>query len=156
RGRRPAHTGVRAGGRRAGRRRCRHRSRPVMRRSLATLCAAALATALPVLSAGTAAAAPAASSIVVADGALYLVAGDSTGVHAVTSDTDDTSPSFSPDGTHVAYAHAGEVWVTRDGGTPRQVTHVGGSARDTAWSPDGRWIAFTAAAGGFRDVFTVH
>jgi dipeptidyl aminopeptidase/acylaminoacyl peptidase len=132
-----------------------------MNRALVAACAAVAALALPLLtvqaaSAAPTAAGPAASRIVFADGSLFLVRADGTGLHAITSDDDDASPSFSPDGTKVAYVHAGEVWVTSDGGTPRQVTHVGGSAREVAWSPNGNWLAFTAAAGDFRDVFRVH
>ena len=126
------------------------------RTALGVAVATAAVAALTTLTAGPASAAPAASRIVLADGSLYLVAADGTGLHAITSDDDDASPSFSPDGRQVAYVHAGEVWVTRDGGTPREVTHVGGTAREVAWSPDGTWLAFTAAAGDLRDVFEVH
>ena len=127
-----------------------------MNRVLAAACAAVVAVALPVLSVGTASATPATSRIAFADGSVYLVDADGSGLHAITSDDDDASPSFSPDGSQVAYVHAGEVWVTRDGGTARQVTHTGGTAREVAWSPNGTWLAFTAAAGAFRDVFKVH
>ncbi len=38
-----------------------------------------------------------------------------------------------------------EIYVVpREGGTPRQVTHLGVDARGVAWSPDGRSLAFTA------------
>jgi hypothetical protein len=126
-----------------------------MKRVLTVACAAAVVVALPLLSVGTASAA-AASQIVFADGSLFLVNADGSGLHAITSDTDDASPSFSPNGNQVAYVHGGEVWVTRDGGTPRQVTHVGGSVREVAWSPNGTWLAFSAAAGAYRDLFKVH
>jgi Tol biopolymer transport system component len=52
-------------------------------------------------------------------------------------------PSWSPDGRFLAYAAGSPtgVWViSAAGGTPRQLTPVGGDY--PRWSPDGRWIAY--------------
>lgn len=41
-----------------------------------------------------------------------------------------------------------DLWlVPTDGGPARQLTSADGSEREPAWSPDGRWIAFTAQRG---------
>ncbi len=131
-----------------------------MKRAFAVACAVALAVSATMFSAGSAQAALAhpVTKIVFtdADNNLFLVNADGTGLHAITSSGDTASPSFAPGGKRVAYIHGGEVWVTSDGGTPRQVTHTGGSAFQAAWSPDGSWIAFTAPAGTGRDVFRIH
>ena len=63
----------------------------------------------------------------------------------------EIQPSFSPDGTRVAYSSSGEdgqnfaVYVKLVGsGDPVQITK--GRDFSPAWSPDGRWIAV------FRDL----
>jgi len=56
---------------------------------------------------------------------------------------------WSPDGKSIVYAsdRTGRVElyvVSRDGGTPRQLT-TSGASNLTEWSPDGAWLAYTAA-----------
>jgi Tol biopolymer transport system component len=45
------------------------------------------------------------------------------------------------------------VVIPAGGGTPRPVGPLAARARNAAWSPDGRWIAFESSAESFRDLF---
>jgi dipeptidyl aminopeptidase/acylaminoacyl peptidase len=63
------------------------------------------------------------------------------------------SPSFSPDGRHIAFVSdmsgIPQVWtVEAKGGFPRLVTALEDPVGDVAWSPDGAWLAFSVAPGG--------
>src|SRR5437870_169246 len=65
-------------------------------------------------------------------------------------------PDISPDGKLVAFSYLGDVWVVETiGGVARPITMH--QAHDTApaFSPDGRWIAFSSNRHGGYDVFVV-
>ncbi|MBZ5604482.1 MAG: S9 family peptidase [Acidobacteriia bacterium] len=60
----------------------------------------------------------------------------------------ESSPHFSPDGSHLAYIRGGQIYVhSFTDGSLSQITE-GGAAREIAWSPDGSRIAYLVAADG--------
>lgn len=64
------------------------------------------------------------------------------------------SPTVSA--THIAFAYAQDLWVVpRAGGDARRLTSSPGQERRPRFSPDGRWIAFTAQYAGNGDVYVV-
>ena len=72
----------------------------------------------------------------------------------------------SPDGKHLAYTvtstnwsannYDTEVWLSRDGGKPFQLTQTqNGSSNAAAFSPDSKWISFLADRGNKTQLFLV-
>src|SRR5262245_8237088 len=63
------------------------------------------------------------------------------------------SPSFSPDGSCIAFVSnlsgVPQVWtVPTAGGWPEMVTALEDQVYEVVWSPDGEWLAFSLAPGG--------
>ena len=63
------------------------------------------------------------------------------------------SPSFSPDGTSIAFVSdlngIPQVWIVPStGGWPRLVTTLDDQVLNVSWSPRGDWLAFSLAPGG--------
>ena len=57
--------------------------------------------------------------------------------------------------TEIVFSYGGYLWsVTRDGGSARQLT-TGGHETTPAFSPDGKWIAFTGEYDGNADVYVM-
>lgn len=58
--------------------------------------------------------------------------------------------------TQVAFAYANNIWsVERAGGVARRLTSLAGQAANPQFSPDGKWIAFSADYAGNLDVYVV-
>ena len=79
---------------------------------------------------------------------IWVMRPDATGLKLLTQDgTHNDSPTWSPDGTHIAYvsglAGRDAIWTMKaDGTDKRQVTQSLGLDEQPAWSPDGRRIVF--------------
>jgi tricorn protease len=64
------------------------------------------------------------------------------------------SPAVSA--THIAFVYANNIWVVeRAGGNARRLTSFQGQTTNPEFSPDGRWIAFSADYTGNTDVYVV-
>lgn len=77
---------------------------------------------------------------------LWLVGVDGTGLRRLTdTPEDETWPTFSPDGTQVAFAMAGQIYrLPVGGGQETQVTdEPAGGAGEPAWNPADNRIAYT-------------
>jgi TolB protein len=93
---------------------------------------------------------------------LYLIGADGSGLVKLTHSrtANDFSPTWSPDGTRIAYRHE----LTHDGDSFINVMDADGSNVHTlhagispAWSPDGRRIAFADHSGGRgTDIFVIN
>jgi len=58
--------------------------------------------------------------------------------------------------TQIAFAYANNIWIVeRSGGMARRLTSFQGQASNPHFSPDGKWLAFSAEYAGNTDVYVV-
>ncbi len=58
--------------------------------------------------------------------------------------------------TQIAFTYADNIWVVgRAGGTARRLTSFAGPTTNPHFSPDGKWLAFSASYAGNEDVYVV-
>jgi TolB protein len=78
-------------------------------------------------------------------GRIFVINRDGTGLHQLTPETTDYSydgdPSWSPDGTQIAFSRSGMLYVINADGSA--ATSLGINGGTPAWSPDGSKIAYS-------------
>ena len=58
--------------------------------------------------------------------------------------------------TQIAFAYAENIWIVeRSGGMARRLTSFAGQTSNPHFSPDGKWLAFSAEYAGNSDVYVV-
>lgn len=63
-------------------------------------------------------------------------------------------PSVSPDGQLIVFSSAGDLWaLPRTGGTATRLTSHPAEDRRSAFSPDGKWLAFESERDGPRNIY---
>lgn len=96
---------------------------------------------------------------------IYVMDYDGYGQQRVTRDNSIAlSPTFSPQADRIVYVtyrrHDYTVnpdlyMLFKTGGRPQPVTTVKGLNSSPAWSPDGRWIAFTSSRDGNPEIYLI-
>ncbi len=65
-----------------------------------------------------------------------------------------SDPAISPDGEQIVFSYESDLWkVSVDGGTAYRLTAMDGREFLPRFSPDGRWIAFSATMDGNTNVY---
>jgi Tol biopolymer transport system component len=87
------------------------------------------------------------------DGYIYTVKPDATGLIRLGL---GTQPSWSPDGTRIAFVRNGDIWaMAANGSNPQRVTTSKATESDPTWSSDGSTIAF-ASTRGTGGIYALH
>src|SRR5262249_17454307 len=77
-------------------------------------------------------------------------------IDVTVSEGTSMSVTASPDGRTLAVDLQGSLWtLPAAGGQATRITDVFNDARQPAWSPDGKWIAFFAFRDGGYDLWAI-
>jgi Tol biopolymer transport system component len=92
---------------------------------------------------------------------IYVMRADGSGTMQLTTGKhEDSSPTWSPDGKHIAFERDRMLFVVEPSGAGlrRIGTTIGGEDRDPSWSPDGRFIAYVRREQGFstHEIWRIH
>lgn len=96
-----------------------------------------------------------------APGIYYVDLKTSQKVPVFRDGTLNLSPTFSPDGQRIAFAHSSnsniDIYICqRDNCTaPQRITDSAGIDTNPSWSPDGRQIAFTSSRSGRPNIYVM-
>ena len=92
---------------------------------------------------------------------LYVIdAGGGTPSPVATGDVSETTPTWSPDGSRIAFSEVSDGWAgtivtMRADGSDRVVLQSAGEVSFPSWSPDGAQIVFLRMQGGTNHLWTV-
>jgi TolB protein len=75
---------------------------------------------------------------------VYVMNADGSGAAQFTfGKSTDTHPTWASDGTTIAFAREGDIYVVRDAhAIPERISDINAEESDPSWSPDGEWIAY--------------
>jgi len=67
-----------------------------------------------------------------------------------------TTPTINPDATQIVFSYEGDLWIiSANGGTAYRLTGMEGEETNPRFSPDGKWIAFSASQEGNSNVYVM-
>jgi hypothetical protein len=84
-------------------------------------------------------------------GDIYSIRPDGTGLRQLSSGGRSSGPRWTPDGTRIAYLHAGNLWIMNANGSHKdRITRAAPTYTDSrpSWSPNGRYLAFVKTRAG--------
>ncbi len=87
---------------------------------------------------------------------IWVCNADGTGLKQITHGDEDSSPTWSPDGSWICFATKHNerrrlAKIPAGGGTVQYLNTAGApNPTEPDWSPDGKWIAFTSQMGDFN------
>ena len=95
------------------------------------------------------------------NGGLFILDLETGGTKTLTTNNHDNLPVWSPTGDLIAFTSFRdgdyEIYTIKPDGTNlKRLTNSPGNEAHNSWSPDGKWLAFMCAKGGFKDEAALH